>query len=169
MIVADTNIISYLLLPTPYSDTVDKLYKIDSDWVAPTLWKSEFRNVLALYLRKEIITFEKALQLQETAESIMVNNEFDVSSAQVLALVAKSNCSSYDCEFIALAQHFNIPLVTDIMLVNSHYTQVGDIVTCSFSGNLDTIAAATVTSFRFTLPVTPITFGGTNEINKTEL
>ena len=112
MIVADTNIISYLLLPTPYSDTVDKLYKIDSEWVAPTLWKSEFRNVLALYLRKEIITFEKALQLQETAESIMVNNEFDVSSAQVLALVAKSNCSSYDCEFIALAQHFNIPLVT---------------------------------------------------------
>ena len=81
MIVADTNIISYFLLPTPYSDTVDKLYKIDSEWVAPTLWKSEFRNVLALYLRKEIITFEKALQLQETAESILVNNEFDVSSA----------------------------------------------------------------------------------------
>ncbi|WP_230990916.1 hypothetical protein [Bathymodiolus platifrons methanotrophic gill symbiont] len=28
------------------------------------MWKSEFRNVLALYLRKKIITFEKALQLQ---------------------------------------------------------------------------------------------------------
>jgi predicted nucleic acid-binding protein len=112
VIVADTNIISYLLLPTPYSDTVDKLYKLDSEWVAPTLWKSEFRNVLALYLRKEIITLEKALQLQEMAESIMARNEFDVSSAQVLALVANSNCSSYDCEFIALAQYLNIPLVT---------------------------------------------------------
>lgn len=112
MIVADTNIISYLLLPTSYSESVDKLYKLDSEWLAPTLWKSEFRNVLALYLRKEIITFEKALQLQETAESIMLNNEFDVPSAQVLALVAKSICSSYDCEFIALAQHLNIPLVT---------------------------------------------------------
>ena len=124
MIVADTNIISYLLLPTPYSDTVDKLYKIDSEWVAPTLWKSEFRNVLALYLRKEIITFEKALQLQETAESIMVNNEFDVSSAQVLALVAKSNCSSYDCEFIALAQHFNIPLVTQDKKVLREFSSI---------------------------------------------
>jgi predicted nucleic acid-binding protein len=112
VIVADTNIISYLLLPTPYSDTVDKLYKLDSEWVAPTLWKSEFRNVLALYLRKEIITLEKALQLQEMVESIMARNEFDVSSAQVLALVANSNCSSYDCEFIALAQYLNIPLVT---------------------------------------------------------
>jgi len=59
MIVADTNIISYLLLPTSYSDSVDILYKLDPNWVAPLLWKSEFRNVLALYLRKEIITLEK--------------------------------------------------------------------------------------------------------------
>jgi len=112
MIVADTNIISYLLLPTSYSDSVDKLFALDSAWIAPTLWKSEFRNVLALYLRKEIITFDKALQLQEAAESIMNNNEFDVSSSQVLALVNQSNCSAYDCEFIALAKHQNIPLVT---------------------------------------------------------
>lgn len=112
MIVAYTNIISYLLLPTPHSNSVDNLYKLDPEWFAPTLWKSEFCNVLALYLRKEIITFEKALQLQETAESIMASNEFDVPSAQVLALVAKSNCSSYDCEFVALAQYLNIQLVT---------------------------------------------------------
>ena len=112
MIVADTNIISYLFLPTSYSDSVDKLFTLDPNWIAPTLWKSEFRNVLALYLRKEIITFEKSLQLQEAAESIMVNNEFDVSSSQVLALVNKSNCSAYDCEFIALAKHQNIPLIT---------------------------------------------------------
>ncbi len=46
MIVADTNIISYLLLPTSFSASVDTLYKTDSHWVAPILWKSEFRNVL---------------------------------------------------------------------------------------------------------------------------
>ena len=112
MIVADTNIISYLLLPTTYSNSADALYKKDSDWAAPTLWKSEFRNVLALYLRKEIITLEKALQLQETAESLMVQNEFDIVSPQVLALVNNSNCSSYDCEFVALANHLNTQLVT---------------------------------------------------------
>jgi len=112
MIVADTNIISYLLLPTSYSDSVDKLFTLDPAWIAPSLWKSEFRNVLALYIRKELITFDKALQLQEAAESIMNNNEFDVSSSQVLALVNQSNCSAYDCEFIALAKHQNIPLVT---------------------------------------------------------
>jgi len=112
MIVADTNIISYLLLPTTYSDSVDELYRKDSNWVAPTLWKSEFRNVLALYLRKEIISLEKALQLQETAESLMVQNEFDIASSHVLSLVDNSNCSSYDCEFVALANHLNTQLVT---------------------------------------------------------
>jgi predicted nucleic acid-binding protein len=124
MIVADTNIISSLLLPTPYTDSVDKLYKLDSEWVAPILWKSEFRNVLALYLRKEIITFEQALQLQETAESTMANNEFDISSAQVLSLVAKSNCSSYDCEFVALAQHLNISLVTQDKKVLREFSSI---------------------------------------------
>jgi len=112
MIVVDTNIMAYLLLPTPYSDSVDSLYKLDSHWVSPALWKSEFRNVLSLYLRKEIITLEKALQLQEKAESIMIHNEFDISSSQVLTLVDKSSCSSYDCEFIALAHHLNAPLIT---------------------------------------------------------
>ena len=112
MIIADTNIISYLLLPTPYSVSVDELYKNDSDWAAPLLWKSEFRNILALYLRKQIITLEKALQLQDAAESLMVQNEFDVTSAQILSLVNESNCSAYDCELVALAHHFNTQLVT---------------------------------------------------------
>ena len=112
MIVADTNIISYLLLPTTFSASVDLLYKTDSHWVAPALWKSEFRNVLALYLRKELISFEKAIQLQDSAELMMKDNEYNLTSSQVLSLVTKSTCSAYDCEFISLAQYLNIKLVT---------------------------------------------------------
>ncbi len=29
-----------------------------------------------------------------------------------MALINEGNCSSYDCKFIALAHHLNIPLVT---------------------------------------------------------
>jgi len=107
MIIANTNIISYLLLPTSYTDSVESLYKIDPDWSAPILWKSEFRNVMALYLRKKIITLEKAVQLQDTAESVIIQNEYDVPSSQILALIDESKCSSYDCEFVALAHHFD--------------------------------------------------------------
>ena len=112
MIVADTNIISYLLMQTPCTDYADKLYKADPIWAAPMLWKSEFRNVLALYLRKGIITFDKALQLQEMAESIMSAHEYDTASTQILSLVNESTCSSYDCEFVALANYLGVKLVT---------------------------------------------------------
>ncbi|MCD6138747.1 MAG: hypothetical protein J7J91_09345, partial [Deltaproteobacteria bacterium] len=61
MIVVDANIISYLYLPTSFSVKVDTLFKIDPDWSAPFLWRSEFRNVLALYLRKGLINFDNAL------------------------------------------------------------------------------------------------------------
>ncbi len=112
MIIVDTNIISYLLLPATYTDSVDALYEAEPKWAAPLLWKSEFRNVLALYLRKKLITLEKALLLQESAESLMAQNEFDVPSPQIISLINESSCSSYDCEFVALAHHFNSKLVT---------------------------------------------------------
>ena len=112
MIVSDTNIIAYLLLPTAHTESAEALYKMDQEWVAPTLWRSEFRNVLALYLRKNLMSLEKAFQLQDAAESIMNQNEFDMASPQILTLVNESNCSSYDCEFVALANHLNIPLIT---------------------------------------------------------
>jgi len=112
MIVADTNIITYLLLPSSHSDDIDALYRADPDWAVPPLWRSEFRNVLALYLRKKIITLEQAVRLMQNAHSVLAHNEFTVSSTEVLTLVDNSNCSAYDCEFVALAHTLEIRLVT---------------------------------------------------------
>ena len=112
MIVADTNIISYLFLPTDYSEKASQLYRTDPYWVAPELWRSEFRNVLALYLRQNIISLTEALALQEEAESLMADREFTLPSVAVMNLVASSNCSAYDCEFVALARQLSVKLVT---------------------------------------------------------
>lgn len=84
----------------------------DADWVSPLLWKSEFRNVVAMYLRKDIIELPVALQAVEEAEELMKDTEFEVKSTQILSLVSESTCSSYDCEFVALAADLNLPLVT---------------------------------------------------------
>ena len=59
MIVVDANILCYYYLHTKYSSLVEALYNTDSHWIAPILWKSEFQNVLALYMRKKIINLEK--------------------------------------------------------------------------------------------------------------
>ena len=55
MIVVDTNIIAYFYLESIHSkDTVD-LLRHDPVWIVPFLWRSEFRSVLGLYLRKKIL------------------------------------------------------------------------------------------------------------------
>lgn len=112
MIVVDSNVLAYLYLPGEYSTAAEALLEQDSDWAAPILWRSEFRNILAGYLRRKAITFEQAISLQREAESLLEGAEFDLESLAVLDLVRDSDCSAYDCEFIALAMKLDTKLVT---------------------------------------------------------
>ncbi len=50
--------------------------------------------------------------ISQQAESLMLENEYQVSSLHILQLVNSSDCSAYDCEFVALAKLLNIPLIT---------------------------------------------------------
>lgn len=112
MIVVDTNIIAYLLLTGERSGLSERLLKHDPEWIAPRLWRSEFRNVLTLYLRKNLLGIRDSLEIMEAAEQLMSDSEFEVPSAQVLQLADESGCSAYDCEFVALARYFRVPLAT---------------------------------------------------------
>lgn len=112
MIVVDTNILAYLYLPGEQTAKAERLLAREPDWVAPVLWRSEFRNVLAGYLRRKLLTPDQAWALQAEAESLMAGGEHDVDSAAVLRLVSESDCSAYDCEFAALAQRLGVKLVT---------------------------------------------------------
>lgn len=112
MIVVDTNIIAYLFLAGPRADHAEKLLRQDREWVAPLLWRSEFRNVLAGYIRREQLTIMEVAEIMRGAEAFMAGNEFAVASEHVFRLVAMSDCSAYDCEFVALAEDLQVPLVT---------------------------------------------------------
>lgn len=112
MIVVDTNILAYLLLPCEYSAQADALFKRDPEWAAPILWRSEFRNVLAGYLRRKSLSFDEALKVQAGAEAVLAGAEHEVDSRRVLELVRDSDCSAYDCEFVALAMTLGVKLVT---------------------------------------------------------
>jgi len=112
MIVADTNTIAYLYLPSDFSEYVEALLLKDSDWIAPILWRSELRNILALYLRKELISMDDALEIQQQAETLMRDNEYSVNSFEVLETASASGCSAYDSEFICLAKSQKCNLIT---------------------------------------------------------
>lgn len=112
MIVVDSNIIGYLYLNSARSSQAEQALSKDPQWAAPLLWRSEFRNVLAFYIRKRVLSLETAQKIMEEAVSLMIGQEYEVVSSQVLNLAAKSTCSAYDCEFVALAQDLRVSLVT---------------------------------------------------------
>lgn len=112
MIVVDTNILAYLVLPYEFSPQAETLFKRDPAWAVPILWRSEFRNLLAGYLRRHTLSLPQALAVQREAEAIVAGCEYEVDSQQVLDLVSRSDCSAYDCEFVALALMLNTKLVT---------------------------------------------------------
>lgn len=112
MIVVDTNVLAYLYLPGEHTAAAEALLESDPDWAAPLLWRSEFRNVLAGYLRRGSLTFGQAHAIQNEAEHLLAGAEFEVDSLSVLELVRDSDCSAYDCEFAALAMKLGTRLAT---------------------------------------------------------
>ncbi|MFW2357505.1 type II toxin-antitoxin system VapC family toxin [Hydrogenophaga sp.] len=112
MIVVDSNVLAYLYLPGEFTEAAEALFNNDPAWAAPLLWRSEFRNILAGYLRRKSLTFEQTVALQEEAEDLLAGREYEVDSRSVLELVRGSDCSAYDCEFIALAEKLGARLVT---------------------------------------------------------
>jgi predicted nucleic acid-binding protein len=124
MIVVDTNIIGYLFLASHRAMQVERALQKDPQWAAPLLWRSELCNVLALYLRLHDLPLQDAQRIMEEAALLMQGREFAVASFQVLNLVAAGTCSAYDCEFVALAQELDVPLVTVDRQVLSQFPSV---------------------------------------------
>ena len=112
MIVVDSNVVAYLYLPGEHTAAAEALLEREPDWAVPLLWRSEFRNILAGYVRRKALTFDHACALQTEAESLLAHSEFEVNSRAVLELVRDSTCSAYDCEFIALAIELKTKLAT---------------------------------------------------------
>lgn len=111
MIAVDTNVLVYLWLRSDKTTIAEKIHYCDPFWVAPLLWRSEFRNVVSLYI-KQGVSFEIGLECIENAENQMRGNEMHVDSEEVMKLVNESGCTAYDCEFVYVAQVKSVPLVT---------------------------------------------------------
>ena len=88
------------------------LFERDPEWPVPMLWRSEFRNILAGYMRRNAINFQQACALHHEAEGLLAGLEFAVDSNAVLAPVRDSDCRTYDCEFVVLSDRLDCPLVT---------------------------------------------------------
>lgn len=121
MIVVDTNVVAYLFIPGGKRPLASRALEKDPVWAVPLLWRSEFRNVLALYMRQGRLSLADAVQLTSKAEAFLQGTQHQVDSGPVLSLVARSKCTAYDCEFVALAQRLGVRLVTTDDLILAEF------------------------------------------------
>ena len=112
MIVVDTNIICLRWLPAAETSRADALLRRDTHWSTAMLWRWEFRNTLAGYVRRGSLTGTAATAICAKAEASMAENEFLAPAAAIFDLVAHSSCTAYDCEFVAVARARGLRLIT---------------------------------------------------------
>jgi predicted nucleic acid-binding protein len=112
MLVADTNVLIELFLPSDKAKAVQPWRAAHEDWRLPSLWLFEFRHVHLKYLRAGLLGLDAALENLSAAERLFLSSTVSVDSAKALQLAHHSGCSSYDAEFVVLAQQLECPLLT---------------------------------------------------------
>jgi predicted nucleic acid-binding protein len=121
MIVVDTMNLGYLLLNHPaFSEDVREMARVDDEWCAPPLWRSELRNTFMQHVRASgdpnipgaDLTLSGPVERMSAAEALIAERTLDVRSEPVLRFAHESGCTAYDCEYVALAQRLDVPLIT---------------------------------------------------------
>ena len=111
MIVADTNLVVYLFITGDQTTLAQRALDKDPYWIVPPLWQSEFRNVLASFIRRGM-RLNQAAQIMLNAMEVLEDRQVLPSNEEILELIKNSDCTAYDCEFVALAKQLGIKLIT---------------------------------------------------------
>lgn len=112
MIVVDADVLAAFWIKSGRTDAALRTRRRDADWIVPILWRSEMRSVLRQHLVRGSLGFADAVWIAEKAEAMLQGREYTVESRDVLKLVEQTGHSSYDCEYVALAEAEGLQLVT---------------------------------------------------------
>ncbi len=112
MIVVDTNVIAYSVLPGDHAELARRLGSRDPAWLAPSLWRREFRNVLATAMRLRKLPLSRALAAYAAAAELVEDAEAEPSVEECLEVAARGGVSAYDAEFVFVAERLDLVLVT---------------------------------------------------------
>jgi len=112
VIVADANLVVHLVWPSDQTPAADAVWSRDPVWVAPPLYLAELRSAVGVAVRQRTLAVDVAVAMIERAQSMMHDAARPVSSRTVLELSRDTGCSTYDCEYVALATALGVRLVT---------------------------------------------------------
>jgi predicted nucleic acid-binding protein len=113
MIIVDSNVIAYCWIHGERTALAHRLRRLDADWHAPVLRRSELRNILSGYRHDGSLAAGQVRGIMAAAEAGFVGHEHDLPSDRVFAVTERHRLSAYDAEFVALAEILGVPLVTE--------------------------------------------------------
>jgi len=112
VIVVDTNLIVQTVLLGETHEVALEVAARDPEWVAPALWRSELRNVLATAMRVRGLRLPGAVAAFESADRLVTDFDLEEFTEACLALAARGRISGYDAEFVFVAERLGKPLVS---------------------------------------------------------
>ncbi|HEV7427801.1 MAG TPA: type II toxin-antitoxin system VapC family toxin [Thermoanaerobaculia bacterium] len=112
MIVADKDLVAYLLIDGEKTALARAVWTADPLWMMPTLWRSEFLNVLTTSVRAKVLTLAEAHDTWNVAQTVFAHSEVEPSGDAVLQTAAARNLSAYDAQFVVAAADLEVRLIT---------------------------------------------------------
>lgn len=113
MIVVDVNVIAYLLIAGKKTAEARAVRELDADWIVPDLWRDEFLNILATYVRHGGTDLQTATALWLSALALFEGKESVVDSMTTLDLAVRHQLSAYDAQYLAVAADYGVRLITE--------------------------------------------------------
>jgi predicted nucleic acid-binding protein len=112
VIVADANLLAYLLVSGPLTAAAERVRAKEKIWIAPPLLRYELLNVLARYVIAGQIERDEAARSMKRGVAMVELSVLNPDPITILNLSAQSGCSTYDLQYVWLAEETDLPLVT---------------------------------------------------------
>jgi predicted nucleic acid-binding protein len=112
VIIVDTNVVAYLLIEGENTPHAEAARSRDADWRVPSLFVHEWLNVVTAHVRGNLFDRDHAVRTYRRGLSLVTVDVAMPDPLRILNLHMRSGCSSYDCQFIAIAEDLNVKLVT---------------------------------------------------------
>ena len=113
MIVVDCTVVAdFFIGNSEMQSSVRSLLKLDSEWIAPVLWRYEFGHVLLKEVRGGRMTEDLMNRFLATAENLIVESVVDFDASEIASLSHARNLSFYDASYVWLGQARGLPFYT---------------------------------------------------------
>lgn len=113
MIVVDCTVIAdFWVGESTNQEAAHDLWKLDSHWIAPDLWRYEFGNVLLKYVRAGRISKQAMKGYLTEGQELVGESVGSLNLNEVAELCLQREISFYDASYVRLAQVRGLPLYT---------------------------------------------------------